>query len=745
MKSYSNSIAFLALVAAFLGLGVTFGQEEHGSKKAFIAYVRDYKYVNSLEGVDNDASKLADVLGSQMGFVNTRFSNTAADGKDDPNTSARDSFEKVFENWIKSIRKGDTVVVYLTGHGVLDDEGNVHYAFGNIEGRNGRATNLEYASYSMKTLRDKLENCHAKSKLLILDCCYAGATGDQKSPNAPRLAKSSEVVGVFDATSTITTLASSEGNEVSHMLPGKNHSVFTYWLLFGLRGYADNDLDGEITLDELFKYTSAHVSGQTPKLINRNDDISLTLNPASDLARSKEIAELLAEAVKRHNPKLKLGVPEFSHGDDANHISRDGGTFPKRIAQEITDHYKNFATEERTDLRVISYDYAMELLEGTEVGALDSKKTRVAVSKKLSAIADEEDSRQNVSVAFVNGNIQPVEGPVAKLEVTCVDLLEREEFATIRCLALLYANDLASLGTNVQTPSVIPSLSKIQRDTKNETDPDRIEALNKEKERAENRENLQEIYEVAMIADYREGVGEDPDSDAMDDIKKKAQESAIVASYLEPATDDAEEIENPLQNGEAYCKVSFKTRQFRKDRSTSDKEYNPTEDVVFKNGDANFYIESNSEFAIQIENNVPKDRPNGLLVSVLVDGRDTLLSSKEEENGGLGPRRDDYKQNGLWIVPGNNPLVIKGFTNYENGRYGSFVVRDLNTDTDGQSRTTYGDQTGVITVIVWKGDVPRGEAREVEVGNYGEVKIDSKVVKRGRLLAKYSIFYDNED
>ena len=760
MKSYSNSIAFLALVAAFLGLGVTFGQEEHGSKKAFIAYVRDYdnRYANSLEGVDNDANKLADVLGSLMGFVNTRFSNTAADGMGNPKTGSRDSFEKVFERWIKSVRKGDTVVVYLTGHGVLDDEGNVHYAFGNIKGENNRAINLEEASYSMEKLRDKLDQCPAKSKLLILDCCHAGATRNQRNANALHLARSSEAAAVFEDVGSVTTLASSQGDEYSLMLPEKNHSLFTYWLLYGLRGYADSDLDGKITLKELMDYVSSHVRdqtpNQTPKLIASNKENEIFFEPRSELTmtRTSEIAILLAEAVKKYNKELSLVIPEFSFGDNINQIALIAGGVPKRIAHEVSRNYEDLAGKENSGLKIIPWSRVQELSEAKSLDVLGSQETRSAFKDLFAEAVEDTDPNQVESVAIVKGNLQLVGGYIAKVVISCVDLENEKNICDIRCRTLLDYEDLISLGSNFQRPQLLLSPEEIQRDIDKETDPQRRAVLIVKKELAERLDKMVKEYIVTMTADYEKNEGKSPGPRETRFILEKARDAAVAALFSDQATGDPGEAKNPLESKERYCEISFRTRPFREDRPASDNKYESTNKIIFENDVANFYLKTGDEFAIQIEN-VYKQAD--LIVSVLVDGRDTLFYATEEQKGGLGPRREEqndykngetngYQANGLWLVERSKTTTIKGFTNRDTYKSGSFLVKDLNTDVNNRARTTFGDQNGVITVIVWENELSRGD-RGIEVGKINDVKITSKTVKRGRLLAKYSIYYNNKD
>ncbi len=55
----------------------------------------------------------------------------------------------------------------------------------------------------------------------------------------------------------------SGANEVSGEDDKLQHGVFTYFLLEGLRGKADKDRDGIITVDEVYRYVSREVPRAT--------------------------------------------------------------------------------------------------------------------------------------------------------------------------------------------------------------------------------------------------------------------------------------------------------------------------------------------------------------------------------------------------------------------------------------------------------------------------------------------------
>jgi uncharacterized caspase-like protein len=58
-------------------------------------------------------------------------------------------------------------------------------------------------------------------------------------------------------------ITASSANEVSVEKDELGHGVFTYYLMQGLRGSADTDADGLVTVDEAYRYVSEKVPAAT--------------------------------------------------------------------------------------------------------------------------------------------------------------------------------------------------------------------------------------------------------------------------------------------------------------------------------------------------------------------------------------------------------------------------------------------------------------------------------------------------
>jgi uncharacterized caspase-like protein len=134
-----------------------------------------------------------------------------------------------------------------------------------------RSAIMTSTAVSAQFVRDQLDRCRSRRKVVILDCCYAGAF----PPGATKGADHVDVLGglggrgcaVITASSALEYAFEEDGNssQVSQTEP----SVFTGALIDGLAtGEADIDGDGLIDIDELYdhvyKRVKDRVNQQTP-------------------------------------------------------------------------------------------------------------------------------------------------------------------------------------------------------------------------------------------------------------------------------------------------------------------------------------------------------------------------------------------------------------------------------------------------------------------------------------------------
>jgi WD40 repeat protein len=203
----------------------------------------------NLRGPLNDIASLANVLGDpSLGqFEVKTFVN-----------STSFAIKAAIDEELEMSGKGDLILVHYSGHGKLDRLGNLCLATSDT-----RAAALQATSIPSRQLRDLAANSDCEAMVLILDCCYSGAaTSEARGDIESQLISLENASGfyILSASSEIqTTNESAEG--------GITVGEFTSSFLDGIRtGQADYDLDGKISLYDLFRYVKSKIKHQSPKL-----------------------------------------------------------------------------------------------------------------------------------------------------------------------------------------------------------------------------------------------------------------------------------------------------------------------------------------------------------------------------------------------------------------------------------------------------------------------------------------------
>ena len=221
---------------------------------------------------------------------------------------------RAISGFLTNKKPDDLVLVYFSGHGVLDDRGRLFLSLKDTE-----TTLLKATAIPSTFISDEMDSCRSRRQILILDCCHSGAfargtKGEQKAVTEATFEGSG--YGRVVMTASDSTQYALEGDQVIRQT---DLSLFTHFLLEGLKtGEADTDHDGHISLDEWYDYTYAKVVSETPRQIphrwsyNQQGDLIIARNPNIH----KRVVELpfeLAQAVEssftsiRENAVHELG------------------------------------------------------------------------------------------------------------------------------------------------------------------------------------------------------------------------------------------------------------------------------------------------------------------------------------------------------------------------------------------------------------------------------------------------------
>lgn len=287
----------------------------------------------------HDAQTIADVL-RQLGGVDQIDLSLLSE----PDTRDVDRAFDALSDRVRSERKrGQRVelVVYYSGHA---DESGILLG----------GTHYDYAR-----LRQRIRDVPADVHIAILDSCASGSftriKGGARMP--PFLRDTSNQVSGF------AFLSSSSADEDAQESDRIGASFFTYYFVSGLRGAADRNHDGKITLSEAYQYAYEQTLGRTQNTAHgpQHPAYDMHLSGTGDVVitdlRSTESALVLPAALKGKitivdrsgrvaveltkdaGEPLSLALPDETY---SVHVQNSGGEF---VATVTLDHAGKIAFE----------------------------------------------------------------------------------------------------------------------------------------------------------------------------------------------------------------------------------------------------------------------------------------------------------------------------------------------------------------------------------------------------------------
>ncbi len=203
----------------------------------------------------SDALELARTLGDHGAFEVESLVNAEAQ-----------TVQRRLERFCKAGRqRSDLLLIYLTGHGVKDDDGNLYFALRDTDRDLLRTTAL-----SADLLSSILNESPAGGQILMLDCCYSGAISRALRPKG---SGEVDLAGTFGGGRGRVVLAAS--GAIEQAWEGEKGSLYTHAVVEGIAsGAADLNADGRITAGEIHAYTAEKLRAegrQSPRKFEFDD------------------------------------------------------------------------------------------------------------------------------------------------------------------------------------------------------------------------------------------------------------------------------------------------------------------------------------------------------------------------------------------------------------------------------------------------------------------------------------------
>lgn len=157
-----------------------------------------------------------------------------------------------------AISPEDTVIFYYSSHGIGDNEGNTYFVTFDTN-----KDDLVNTALPMQEIKKVAATLGAKDIVMLFDTCHSGGAKSLQQQNERSY---NNLMLAANKQTRLAILTSSRTHEYSVESPEWGHGVFTYFLLEGVKGKADNyPTDGEISVTELFDYVMIAVPRATDR------------------------------------------------------------------------------------------------------------------------------------------------------------------------------------------------------------------------------------------------------------------------------------------------------------------------------------------------------------------------------------------------------------------------------------------------------------------------------------------------
>ena len=224
---------------------------------AIIIGIQDYRRVSKADFANNDARRFYDYAIRGLGVRPENIKLLLDDKADDIEILG------AFKNWLPlKTRKGQTdVYVFYSGHGYPSDDGASLYFLPHGVDRQF----LDRSAIKQSDIVQALQAVVPKSVTLFLDACYSGQsrTGETLLAGARPIAIQPKA-STFPA--NFTVLSASAPEQIASSSPELKHGIFSYFLMKGMEGEADQNKDGVITVQEMQSYLSDSVGRKAMSL-----------------------------------------------------------------------------------------------------------------------------------------------------------------------------------------------------------------------------------------------------------------------------------------------------------------------------------------------------------------------------------------------------------------------------------------------------------------------------------------------
>ena len=220
---------------------------------AIIIGIEKYKRVARADFANADAQVFYDYASRALGIKPENIKLLIDDGADDA------EIYRAFQNWLPlKVKKGKTeVFVFFSGHGLPSQDGKSLFLLPWGVDKDF----VEKTAINQQEIISSLQAVQPKSVTMFLDSCYSGQArgGETLVASARPIALKAEANAYPP---NFTVISASAPDQLSSSSPDLKHGIFSYYLMKGMEGDADQNKDGKITVAEIQEYLTDMVGRQ---------------------------------------------------------------------------------------------------------------------------------------------------------------------------------------------------------------------------------------------------------------------------------------------------------------------------------------------------------------------------------------------------------------------------------------------------------------------------------------------------
>ena len=222
------------------------------NKIAIIIGVEKYEYLTNLDAAfaNRDANAFREYAVRALGVDPSNINLLVDEG------ASRPKILKALKLWLPKIGgENRDIYLFFAGHGLASDDGKNLY----ILPQDGDASLLEDTAITRNEIIKILQKTNPKSVTMFFDTCYSGQTRNEETLVASlrpvRIVADDQAIP-----NNFTIFSASANDQTSGSIEEAKHGMFSYYLMKGMEGAADENEDNKISNGELIAYIQNNVS-----------------------------------------------------------------------------------------------------------------------------------------------------------------------------------------------------------------------------------------------------------------------------------------------------------------------------------------------------------------------------------------------------------------------------------------------------------------------------------------------------